>query len=181
MFWNVFFFKIYFCINFVLVYYSNIYIYMYIYTSVHAYLYISLHMYIYIYIYLYIYIDIRMHLHDWHHQVLIHRTSLPGVGGLDQWWESHVPWWSIRKDRFTAEMASRKIKMFQKAYINMGVSKNRGTPKSSILIGCSLNKPSILGYPYFWKHPYSSGQISSRPHTAANVRKGNGTSYSSEI
>ena len=35
----------------------------------------------------------------------------------------------------------------------MGVSKTRGTPKSSILIGFSI-KPSILGYPYFWKHPY---------------------------
>ena len=37
----------------------------------------------------------------------------------------------------------------------MGVSKNRCTPKSSILIGFSHYKPSILGYPYFWKHPYS--------------------------
>ena len=27
---------------------------------------------------------------------------------------------------------------------HMDVSKNRGTPKSSIL----------MGYPYFWKHPY---------------------------
>ena len=30
--------------------------------------------------------------------------------------------------------------------------KNSGTPKSSTLIGFSI-KPSILGYPYFWKHP----------------------------
>ena len=36
----------------------------------------------------------------------------------------------------------------------MGVSKNRGTPKSSILIGIFHYKPSILGYHYFWKHPY---------------------------
>ena len=36
----------------------------------------------------------------------------------------------------------------------MGVSKNRGTPKSSILIGFFHHKPSILGYHYFWKHPY---------------------------
>ena len=36
----------------------------------------------------------------------------------------------------------------------MGVSKNSGTPKSSILIGVFHHKPSILGYPYFWKHPY---------------------------
>ena len=36
----------------------------------------------------------------------------------------------------------------------MGVSDNSGTPKSSILIGFPLFSPSILGYPYFWKHPY---------------------------
>ena len=37
-----------------------------------------------------------------------------------------------------------------------GVSKNTGTPKSSILIGVwNHYKPSILGaHPYFWKHPY---------------------------
>ena len=34
----------------------------------------------------------------------------------------------------------------------MGISKNSGTPKSSILIGFPY-KPSILGYHYFWKHP----------------------------
>ena len=39
-------------------------------------------------------------------------------------------------------------------HVHMGVSKNRGTPKSSILIGVFHYKPSILGYPYFWKHPY---------------------------
>ena len=36
---------------------------------------------------------------------------------------------------------------------HMDVSQNRGTPKSSILIRFSNYKPSILGYPYFWKHP----------------------------
>ena len=35
----------------------------------------------------------------------------------------------------------------------MGVSKNSGTPKSSILMNFHY-KPSILGYPYFWKHSY---------------------------
>ena len=35
----------------------------------------------------------------------------------------------------------------------MGVSKNRGTPKSSILIGFSIINHPFLGYPYFWKHP----------------------------
>ena len=31
-------------------------------------------------------------------------------------------------------------------------------PKSSILIGVFHSKPSILGYPYFWKHPYWKNQ-----------------------
>ena len=38
---------------------------------------------------------------------------------------------------------------------NMGVSKNNGTPKSSIFNRVFHYKPSILGYPYFWKHPYA--------------------------
>ena len=38
----------------------------------------------------------------------------------------------------------------------MGVSKNSGTPKSSIFIGFSIiNHPFWGFYPYFWKHPYS--------------------------
>ena len=36
----------------------------------------------------------------------------------------------------------------------MDVSENSGTPKSSILIRVFHYKPSISGYPYFWKHPY---------------------------
>ncbi len=45
---------------------------------------------------------------------------------------------------------------FKHVHIHMGVSKDSGTPKSSILIGVSIinYKPSILGYPHFWKHPY---------------------------
>ena len=35
----------------------------------------------------------------------------------------------------------------------LAVSEKRGTPKSSILIGFSIMKPSILGYHYFRKHP----------------------------
>ena len=41
--------------------------------------------------------------------------------------------------------------------IHMDVSKNSGTPKSSIFTGFSIiniYKPSILGYHHFWKHPY---------------------------
>ena len=37
----------------------------------------------------------------------------------------------------------------------MGVSKNNGTPKSSIWIGFSIiNHPFWGFFPYFWKHPY---------------------------
>ena len=32
--------------------------------------------------------------------------------------------------------------------------KNRGIPKSSILIGFSIINHPFWGYPYFWKHPY---------------------------
>ena len=44
----------------------------------------------------------------------------------------------------------------------MDVSKNSGTPKSSILICLSMKKTSILGYSYFWKHLYD--MISQKCH-----------------
>ena len=40
--------------------------------------------------------------------------------------------------------------------MKMGVSKNNGTPKSSILIGFAIIFTihfGGFGYPYFWKHP----------------------------
>ena len=36
------------------------------------------------------------------------------------------------------------------------VSENSGIPKSSILIGFCIISHPFWGYPYFWKHPYSS-------------------------
>ena len=42
----------------------------------------------------------------------------------------------------------------------MGVSKNRGTPKSSILIKFSIINQPFWGYPYFWKHPYVNAEMS---------------------
>ena len=35
----------------------------------------------------------------------------------------------------------------------MGVSENRGTPKSSILIGFSIINHPFWGIPIFWRHP----------------------------
>ncbi len=37
---------------------------------------------------------------------------------------------------------------------HMGVSKNRGIPKSSIWIGFSIINHPFWEYPYFWKYPY---------------------------
>ena len=42
----------------------------------------------------------------------------------------------------------------------MGVSKNNGTPKSSHFNRVFPYKPSILGYPYFWNHPYPLQHVS---------------------
>ena len=42
----------------------------------------------------------------------------------------------------------------------LDVSENSGTPKSSILYNRVFHyKPSILGYPYFWKHPFESEDV----------------------
>ena len=45
----------------------------------------------------------------------------------------------------------------------MDVSENSGTPKSSHFNRVFHYKPSILGYPYFWKHPYNRCNPK-RPH-----------------
>ena len=43
--------------------------------------------------------------------------------------------------------------LFFCVYLQMGVSENSGTPKSSILIGFSIINHPFWGYPYFWKYP----------------------------
>ena len=91
---------------------------------------------VYIYIRIYIYIYTYVFLHLWHRKVsILHQLEgfnaylFPTKGMLSAF----------------GILLARK---------NMGVSKNRGTPKSSILIGFFHYKPSIMGYHYFWKHPY---------------------------
>ena len=46
-------------------------------------------------------------------------------------------------------------------HLYMGVSENSGFSLQIIhlFIGFSMFLPSILGYPYFWKHPYRSGLV----------------------
>ena len=50
----------------------------------------------------------------------------------------------------SSQIFSRRIFKILGRYV--GVSKNRGTPKSSIFNRVFHYKPSILGYPYIWKH-----------------------------
>ena len=57
------------------------------------------------------------------------------------------------------------------AYTYMGVSEKGGTPKISILIGFSTIKPSILGYPYFWKPPYIYQMIWKYPSSCSLERQ----------
>ena len=54
----------------------------------------------------------------------------------------------------------------------MGVSKNRGTPKSSILIGFSIVNHPFWGTPIFGNTHMLSGQISSRRHRTDFPPKG---------
>ena len=50
----------------------------------------------------------------------------------------------------------------------MGVSENRGTPKSSILKGFSVINHPFWGYPYFWKHPYISEVVCTQVSTTSH-------------
>ena len=77
----------------------------------------------------------------------------------------------ITRFRSTKSIPIKPIKLITNLSVQnfphyMGVSKNRGTPKSSILIGFSIINHPFWGYPYFWKHPYRSGSchfIPARP------------------
>ena len=69
--------------------------------------------------------------------------------------------------RSAGDLLQRKTGQMVRGFrhLQMGVSKNSGTPKSSILNHFNRvfhYKPSILGYPYFWKHPKDFK--SQRPH-----------------
>ena len=52
----------------------------------------------------------------------------------------------------------------------MDVSENSGTPKSSILIGCSIINHPFWGFsPYFWKHPYNWNRTALAYQTPGNL------------
>ena len=72
--------------------------------------------------------------HEWHHW---HRGFLPclfNVTSFSRW-------------------------CFQITSFDMGVSKNNDTPQISHSHRVFHYKPSILRYPYFWKHPYSISSL----------------------
>ena len=80
----------------------------------------------------------------------------------DDWWNQHICV-CVNPSRLGAEILIQSTFLYKCCWdpnlckeipLIMGVSKNRGTPKSSILIGFSIIiRPSILGYTYFWKQP----------------------------
>ena len=73
----------------------------------------------------------KLRLPPWHSRDLLHRAkSIP----LWQWHLPAISHWN--KKRY------------------MGVSQNNGTPQIMQFNRVFHYKPSILGYPYFWKHPY---------------------------
>ena len=61
---------------------------------------------------------------------------------------------------------SVRVSSIDKRNMDMGVSKNSGSPKSSILIGFGtiINHPFWGKTPYFWKHPYAGLWLMSYTH-----------------
>ena len=77
-------------------------------------------------------------------------AHLPELGGLSAVRSSE------RKTCFSIDMRIGLVGFHHDECKYLGVSKNRGTPKSSILIGYNRvfhYKPSILGYPPFLETP----------------------------
>ena len=63
------------------------------------------------------------------------------------------------QDRMKCNMSSCSLVVKIDENGKIGVSKNNGTPKSSILIGFSIiNHPFLGTHPYFWKHPNGIAQ-----------------------
>ena len=111
--------------------------------------------------------------HGPHHHHLVHTTrSLPS----HLLWPyvphhscSSYPWCHLsqqhsegigtRTARISAWLACKRLPQSHREngvfLLHMGVSKNNGTPKSSILIGFSIINHPFWGFsPYFWKYPY---------------------------
>ena len=73
------------------------------------------------------------------------------AGWIGRSLESLLEAWKWGKNREKSKEDLRKKPNTQRLHVD--VSKNSGTPKSSHFNRVFHYKPSILGYPYFWKHP----------------------------
>ena len=81
--------------------------------------------------------------------------ELSSFSGGIKWFQKYCPQICGKKTVMNP-MGSESVKHHPTKQ-DMGVSKNSGTPKSSIKkLGFPLFSPSILGHPYFRKHPYHS-------------------------
>ena len=65
-------------------------------------------------------------------------------------------WYTHLDFLFLNSHYSSLVEHFTLIYTDMDVSENSGTPKSSKKYRVFHYKLSILGYPYFWKHPYGA-------------------------
>ena len=63
------------------------------------------------------------------------------------------------------ENAINKNESLHEKNTNLGVSKNRWYPQIIHFNRVLYYKPSILGYPYFWKHPYLCLEGGTLPET----------------
>ena len=94
------------------------------------------------------------------------KSNVAKCGTVPQFWHvttrsttvtksDSIPWSANSVEDWTIVTRSRWLfQTWQIRYNYMGVSKNRGTPKSSILIGFSIIHHPFWEYQYFWKHPY---------------------------
>ena len=74
---------------------------------------------------------------------------------------------SYRECRYHMPRAVRERK---RENFYMGVSKNSGTPKSSILIGFSSINHPFWGTPNFWKHPYGFYTLYCHDHSRDQIK-----------
>ena len=110
---------------------------------------------------------------DWNHQLvlistLVIRQSIVSCFFLTRFFFLHTffPNGKTKHHKVRTNQKSWRTETSMGTHVNpsfvavithMDASKNSGTPKSSILIGVFHYKPSILGYPYFRKHPSLGG------------------------
>ena len=70
--------------------------------------------------------------------------------------------WGMSRDSASQLVPKHRLGLFCDGFVYMGVSRNGGTLKSSILNLFNRifpHKSSILGYPHLWKSPYVDNKI----------------------